>query len=86
MRATFARFALERIPVGGQNRGREDVPVVHPESFTREHAQFCLETGVRGKFSVVPCPDALGRMDEGLPPFGRQRQESWPATCREPAP
>lgn len=110
MRATFARFAWERIPISliidgsmllvdlncfwmrdhnpvdGHNRRWEDAHVVHPESFPREYAQICLETGVRGKFSVVPCPDALGRRDEGLPPFGRQRQESWPAMCREPAP
>lgn len=73
----------DRNPVDGQNRRWEDVPVVHPESFTREFAEFCLEAGVRGKFSVVPCPAALGRIDEGLPLFSRQQQESWLAMCRE---
>jgi hypothetical protein len=73
----------DRNPVDGQNRRWEDVPVVHPEFFTREFAEFCLEWGVRGKFSVVPCPAALGRIDEGLPLFGRAQQESWLAMCRE---
>jgi hypothetical protein len=73
----------DRNPVDGENRRWEDVPVVHPESFTREWAEFCLEHGVRGKFSVVPCPAALGRIDEGLPLFSRDQQESWLRMCRE---
>ena len=37
----------DRNPVDGLGRRWEDVPVVHPESFTREFAEFCLEHGVR---------------------------------------
>ena len=73
----------DRNPVDGQNRRWQDVPVVHPESFTREFAEWCLEHGVRGKFSVVPCPAALGRIDQGLPLFSREQQESWLRMCRE---
>lgn len=73
----------DRNPVDGENRRWEDVPIVHPESFTREFAEFCLENGVRGKFSVVPCPAALGRIDEGLPLFSKEQQESWLQMCRE---
>ncbi len=73
----------DRNPVDGQQRRWEDVPVVHPEAFTREWAELCREHGVRGKFSVIPCPAALGRIDEGLPLFSRGQQESWLAMCRE---
>ena len=73
----------DRNPVDGQGRRWEDVPVVHPESFTREFAEWCLENGVKGKFSVVPCPAALGRIDEGLPLFSKEQQESWLQMCRE---
>ena len=73
----------DRNLVDGENRRWEDVPVVHPESFTRRFAEFCLDEGVRGKFSVVPCPAALGRIDEGLPIFSRQQTDSWLAMCRE---
>lgn len=66
---------------GGRVRW-EDVPVVHPESFTREFAEFCLENDVRGKYSVVPAPAALGRIDHGLPLFSRAQQESWLEMCR----
>jgi len=76
-------FMRDRNLVDGENRRWEDVPVVHPESFTREFAEWCLEHGVRGKFSVVPCPAALGRIDEGLPLFSRAQQESWLRMCRE---
>ena len=76
-------FMRDRNLVDGENRRWQDVPVVHPESFVREFAEWCLEHGVRGKFSVVPCPAALGRIDEGLPLFSRAQQESWLQMCRE---
>ena len=76
-------FMRDRSQVEGRSMRWQDVPVVHPESFTREFAEFCLREGVRGKFSVVPCPAALGRIDEGLPLFSRAQQESWLAMCRE---
>jgi hypothetical protein len=66
----------DRNPVDGQGRRWEDVPVVHPESFTREFAEFCIDNGVKGKYSVVPCPAALGRID-------KEQQESWIKMCRE---
>jgi hypothetical protein len=67
----------------GENRRWEDVPVVIPEFFTREWAEWCREHGVRGKFSVVPCPAALGRVDQGLPLFGQKQLDSWLHMCRE---
>lgn len=76
-------FLRDRNIATGENRRWEDVPVVHPESFTREWAEWCGENGVRGKFSVVPCPGAVGRVDQGLPLFSRAQQESWLRMCRE---
>ena len=76
-------FMRDRNLVDGENRRWQDVPVVHPESFVREFAEWCLENDVRGKYSVVPCPAALGRIDEGLPLFSKAQQESWLQMCRE---
>ena len=76
-------FMRDRNLVDGENRRWQDVPVVHPESFVREFAEWCLEHSVRGKYSVVPCPAALGRIDEGLPLFSKAQQESWLQMCRE---
>jgi hypothetical protein len=76
-------FMRDRNLIDGESRRWEDVPVVHPESFTREFAEFCLAHNVNGKFSVVPCPAALGRIDHGLPMFSKAQQESWLKMCRE---
>ena len=76
-------FMRDRNPIDGEPRRWEDVPVVHPESFTREFAEWCQDHGVKGKFSVVPCPAALGRIDEGLEIFSKPQQESWLKMCRE---
>lgn len=65
------------------NQRWEDLPVTHPESFTREFAEFCIDHDVKGKYSVVPCPAALGRIDHGLDLFSKQQQESWLQMCRE---
>jgi hypothetical protein len=67
---------------GGDQRW-EDLPVVIPETFTREWAEWCAAQGVRGKFSVVPCPAGVGRLDEGLPLFGQRQLESWLQMCQE---
>ena len=76
-------FYRDRDKVEPGKRRWEDLPIVHPESFTREFAEWSLESGVKGKFSVVPCPAAIGRIDEGLPLFTKEQQESWLQMCRE---
>jgi hypothetical protein len=40
---------------------------VVPNSFTERFADLMDQTGAAGKFSVIPCPGARGRLDEGLP-------------------
>ena len=67
----------------GEMRRWEDMPVVIPESFTRTWAEWCLENGVRGKFSVVPWPAAIGRLDGDLPLFGTGQLRSWLNMCRD---
>ena len=76
-------FMRDRNIADGGDRRWQDVPVAHPEAFTREWGEWCLENGVKGKFSVVPCPAALGRIDQGLPMFSRAQQKSWLNMCRE---
>lgn len=76
-------FIRDRNIATGEDQRWEDIPVVHPESFTREFAEWCLENGVKGKFSVVPCPACLGTIDQGLPLFSKAQQESWLKMCRE---
>lgn len=37
-----------------------------PNAFVRQFAELCEEFGVKGKFSVLPMPCALGRIDQSL--------------------
>lgn len=76
-------FLRDRNAATGERRRWEDVPVVHPTSFTRAFGEWCQAEGVRGKFSVVPCPAGLGRIDGGLPLFSRAQQDEWLEMCRE---
>ncbi len=76
-------FLRDRNAHTGEQRRWDDLPVVIPERFTREWAEWCGENGVRGKFSVVPCPAAVGRIDRGLPLFGAAQLASWLRMCRE---
>lgn len=66
----------------GRDQRWQDIPVATPERFTREWAEWCGEHGVKGKFSVIPCPAGLGRIDEDLPLFGREQLTSWLDMCR----
>ncbi len=76
-------FLRQRQEIFGERQRWEDLPVVHPESFTREFAEWCLAAGVRGKFSVVPCPAGIGRVDQSLPLISRSQLGSWLRMCRE---
>ena len=76
-------FLRDRNAHLGQNQRWQDVPVVTPEAFTREWAEWCGANGVRGKFSVVPNPAGIGRVDQGLPLFGQAQLDSWLKMCRE---
>lgn len=73
----------DRVAQTGRWQRWEDVPAVHPEAFTREWAEWCAEHGVRGKFSVVPCPAGLGRLHHRLPLFSNVQLAGWLKMCRE---
>ena len=67
----------DRNLVDGENRRWRDVPVVHPESFTRQFTEWCLEKSVRGKFSIISFPTGIGRVGQRLPLSSQPQQESW---------
>ena len=47
-------FIRDRNLADGENRRWQDVPVVHPESFTREFAEWCSNTGSGA--NTASCP------------------------------
>ncbi len=44
-----------------------------PDAFVREFGQWCAEQGVRGKYSIVPYPALVGRLDRELPGWSRRQ-------------
>lgn len=38
-----------------------------PDGFVREFGEWCAEHGVKGKYSIVPYPACVGRLDRELP-------------------
>ena len=43
-----------------------------PDDFLREFGEWCGEQGVKGKYSVVPFPACVGRLDRVVPGWTRQ--------------
>lgn len=44
-----------------------DWPIEIPDRFVRKFGEWCAGEGVKGKYSIVPYPACIGRLDRGLP-------------------
>jgi len=77
----MAHFAM---PQFAEAWGRErydrpwrDWPREIPDSFVLKFAEWCQSRGVKGKYSIVPCPALVGWVDRELPGWTRaQLRES----------
>jgi hypothetical protein len=66
--------------------GREakNVPSIEiPVAFLRKFGEWCLEHGVKGKYSYVPMPGGLGTIDLGLPGFPKSMVDEWIGATKE---
>lgn len=67
------RFAMPQFDtaMAGANktyhRNWREWPVEIPDSFVRKFGEWCAGQGVKGKYSIVPYPACVGRLDRGLP-------------------
>lgn len=66
------RFAMPQFAVAtGNRRTYNDAwrrwPAEIPDDFVRKFGDWCGEHGVKGKYSVVPYPACVGRLDRVLP-------------------
>ena len=57
-------------------------PVEIPDSFVRKFGTWCAEHGVKGKYSIVPYPACVGRLDRGLPGWTRRELDDSLALVR----
>lgn len=77
------RFAMPQFDEahGGRNpvyhRPWREWPVEIPDAFVRQFGEWCAAHGVKGKYSVVPYPACVGRLDRLLPGWtGRELRDS----------
>lgn len=67
------RFAMPQFDTAfsGANktylRNWREWPAEIPDSFVRKFGEWCASQGVKGKFSIVPYPACVGRLDRMLP-------------------
>jgi hypothetical protein len=67
------RFAMPQFDAAfvGANktydRNWREWPVEIPDAFVRKFGEWCAVHGVKGKYSIVPYPACVGRLDRGLP-------------------
>ena len=59
------------------------IPPTIPADFAAEWAEWCWENGVKGKFSLIPYPAGMGRVDEGFPNFSTLEYQAWLRVYRE---
>lgn len=74
------RFAIPQFAEAwGYQRYHQDwrsMPVEIPDSFVRKFGEWCAEQGVKGKYSVVPYPACVGRLDRLLPGWTSKELEA----------
>jgi len=67
-RFSVPQFAQARGPDSSYHRiPWRDWPVEIPDSFVRKFGEWCAAHGVKGKYSIVPFPALVGRLDRTLP-------------------
>ena len=54
------------------HRNWREWPVEIPDAFVRKFGEWCAEHGVKGKYSIVPYPACVGRLDRMLPGWTQQ--------------
>lgn len=59
------------------------VPERIPADFARKWGEWCAENGVKGKFSLVPYPAGVARVDQGMGSYAGPEFEAWMQVYRE---
>ena len=61
----------------------DQMPRAVPAAFAAEWGEWCGEQGIRGKFSMVPFPAGVGRIDKGFPGFPQREWKDWLRVTKE---
>ena len=61
----------------------DKMPNAIPAAFAARWGEWCVEQGIRGKFSIVPFPAGVGRVDKGFPGFPESELVDWLRVAKE---
>jgi hypothetical protein len=67
------RFAMPQFDTAWEGKNAaypgnwREWPLEIPDAFVRRFGEWCAEHGVKGKYTIVPYPACVGRLDRGLP-------------------
>jgi len=71
----LAYFGIPQFAEVFPNNYKQDwrkLPREIPDSFVRKFGHWCRDNDVKGKYSIVPYPACVGRLDRGLPGWSRK--------------
>ena len=75
----LAHFAVPQFAEVFPDRYLQDwrkLPREIPDDFVRKFGNWCGERNIKGKYSIVPYPACVGRVDQRLPGWSRSELES----------
>ncbi|HLQ46515.1 MAG TPA: hypothetical protein VK137_17355 [Planctomycetaceae bacterium] len=84
--ANLAHFAIPQFAEVFPDRYRQDwskLPREIPDAFVRKFGEWCREHGIKGKYSLIPYPACIGRVDQGLPDWSQKQLEESLKLVRE---
>lgn len=61
----------------------DKMPNTIPAAFAAQWGEWCAAQGIRGKFSLVPFPAGVGRIDRGFPGFPQRELTDWLRVAKE---
>lgn len=61
----------------------ESMPNAIPADFAKKWGEWCAEQGIRGKFSMIPYPAGIGRIDQGFEGFPQRELDDWLRVTKE---
>lgn len=75
------RFAIPQFAAAFDNQRYTEydwrsMPPEIPDDFVRKFGDWCGEQGVKGKYSIVPYPACVGRLDRELPGWTREELQA----------
>lgn len=76
--ANLAYFGIPHFAEVYPDRYRQDwakLPKEIPDAFVRKFGEWSREHGVKGKYSIVPYPACIGRVDQKLPDWSKPQLE-----------